>query len=189
VCYELFSTPSFFSLLLSIDQDVASAARQAGCQCGGALHRAAYPRKPRGIPAEARDGFISRLSFCCAACRKRATPASVRFLGRRVYLGLVLALVSQRSPSPRAIHPLLQALSIPRRTLERWREWWRKDFRLTPLWQLGRAWFLPPVVERELPDSLRHRFETADPGDRLAQVLLFLSPLSTRVLSNVTEVR
>jgi hypothetical protein len=188
VCYELFSTPSFFRLLLSIDQDIASTARQAGCQCGGTLHRAAYPRKPRGVPAQERDRFITRLSFCCASCRKRTTPASVRFLGRRVYVGLVLTLVSQRKLTPRAMHPVLQALSISRRTLDRWRQWWREDFRLTPLWQLGRARFIPPVVESELPESLRHRFEIADHDNQFTQLLRFLSPLSTRILSRPAEV-
>lgn len=70
--------------------------------CGGALHRANYPRKVRGLPpgASAGDGAGGpgpelRLSFCCAreGCRKRHTPASLRFLGRRVYAGVVLVLV------------------------------------------------------------------------------------------------
>lgn len=186
MCYEILSKPSFFRLLQRIDQEIATAAQAAGCRCGGALHRAAYPRKPRGLPAGLRDGFLSRLSYCCAVCRKRITPASVRFLGRRVYLGLVLALVSQRAAGAKS--PLWQALKIPRRTLERWRRWWREDFRLTPLWQQLRARFMPLVCEHELPDSLRERFKMADLGDRLVQWLHLLSPLSTRVLSTAAEV-
>jgi hypothetical protein len=112
----------------------------------------------------------------------------VRFLGRRVYVGLVLTLVSQRNPTPRTMHPVLQALSISRRTLERWRQWWRADFRSTPLWQLGRARFVPPVVESELPESLRHRFEIADDANHFTQLLWFLSPLSARILSAPAEV-
>jgi hypothetical protein len=37
-----------------------------------------------------------RFSFCCDrdGCRNRATPPSVRFLGRKVYLGAVVMLIS-----------------------------------------------------------------------------------------------
>jgi hypothetical protein len=43
---------------------------------------------------EVRADHSSRLSFCCAECRKRTTSMSVRFLGRRVYLALAVVLVS-----------------------------------------------------------------------------------------------
>ena len=50
-----------------IDQDTAARAHAAGCRaCGGVLHRADYPRKPRGVAhavLEERDR--RRLSFCC----------------------------------------------------------------------------------------------------------------------------
>ena len=39
---------SFWLFLFSVDQDLAQNARQRGCSCGGRLHRADYPRKPRG---------------------------------------------------------------------------------------------------------------------------------------------
>jgi len=42
------------------------------------------------------DGYDRRHSFCCAeeSCRRRTTPASVRFLGPKVYLGAIVALVT-----------------------------------------------------------------------------------------------
>src|ERR1700726_3419348 len=48
-------------------------------------------RKPRGGPQ-----WDRRYSFCCAEedCRRRLTPESVRFLGRRVYAGLVVVLMA-----------------------------------------------------------------------------------------------
>jgi hypothetical protein len=103
------------------------------------LHRADYPRKPRGCSREVRAGHASRLSYCCARCRKRATPASVRFLGRRVYLGLAVVLVSAR---------LGQLLGVCRRTVARWRDWWREQFPRTPLWRAGCARFMPPRCPR-----------------------------------------
>jgi hypothetical protein len=56
------------------------------------LHRANYPRKPLGCPDEVRADFESRLSFCCNRCRRRTTLMSLCFLGRRVYLSLVVVL-------------------------------------------------------------------------------------------------
>ena len=41
------------------------------------------------------EEYDRRLSFCCAldVCRKRTTPPSLRFLGRKVYLGAVVVLI------------------------------------------------------------------------------------------------
>lgn len=91
MCHALLQNPNFFSLLLQIDMDLAAATRSAGCpSCGGVLHQANYPRKPRACPKEVRADFESRFSFCCNECRKRTTSMSVRFLGRRVYKRLNL---------------------------------------------------------------------------------------------------
>ena len=86
---------SFFALLLQLDQDLAAEARAAGCACGGALHRAHYPRKPRGGPDGLGAEHSVRLSFCCSVegCRKRVTPRSLRFLGRKVFFGVWVLLL------------------------------------------------------------------------------------------------
>ena len=62
----------------------------------GMLHSARYPRKPRGGLDDLGPDYATRLSFCCAVdgCRRRTTPPSVRYLGRRVYLGAVVVLVT-----------------------------------------------------------------------------------------------
>ena len=90
MCHELLQDPNFFRLLLCIDQELAGELKAGGCVCGGVLHRADYPRKPRGCLAEVRSQFESRWSFCCNRCRKRSTSMSVRFLGRRVYLAVAV---------------------------------------------------------------------------------------------------
>ncbi|MFH1269216.1 MAG: hypothetical protein ABIK89_26095 [Planctomycetota bacterium] len=61
-------------------------------RCSGPLHQANYPRKPRGEESDARP--VWRLSFCCGVegCRKRTTPRSLRFFGRKVYLGLTFVI-------------------------------------------------------------------------------------------------
>jgi hypothetical protein len=94
---ELLADARFHNLLLALDRDLAAAARAKGCvRCGGVLHSARFRRKPRGSPAGVDEGYDQRLSFCCATdpCRKRTTPASFRFLGRKVFLGAMVVLVS-----------------------------------------------------------------------------------------------
>ena len=111
-------------LLEKVDEDLADLTRQAGCvYCGGRLHSANYPRKPRGLPKG--QDWPRRFSFCCArdGCRRRATPPSVRFLGRRVYAGFVFVLLSamRHGLSPQRVQSLRASTGAHRRTLERWR--------------------------------------------------------------------
>ena len=180
VCHALLEDPKFFALLLRIDHELATQARAQGCRCGGALHRADYPRKPRGCAAEVRPECSSRLSFCCAECRKRSTLMSVRFLGRRVYLALAVVLVSARraGPTPTAAR-LGMELGVARRTLQRWQDWWREQFPLTPLWRSACARFMPPVSTEQLPGELLERF-TAPVHEALMRLLVWLSPVTVR---------
>ena len=86
--HDLPDDSRFWQFLFSVDLDMADTTRSKGCSCGGRLHRADYPRKPRGGPDDLPEEYRQRLSFCCDrdGCRKRSTPPSVRFLGRKVYL-------------------------------------------------------------------------------------------------------
>jgi hypothetical protein len=178
VCHALLQDPKFFTLLLRIDHELAAQVRADGCRCGGALHRADYPRKPRGGPVELRVDHSSRLSFCCAECRKRATSMSVRFLGRRVYLALAVVLVSARraGPTPAAAR-LGTQLGVARRTMARWREWWHEQFPLTPLWRAACARFMPPLRTQCLPGGLLDRF-TGVAHEALTRLLVWLSPVT-----------
>ena len=169
----------------SAEASVAAAQAQgAGCSCGGVLHRANYPRKPRGCPTLAiREAFSSRLSFCCSRCRRRTTSVSVRFLGRRVYLGLVVVLCSARHAGQNtAAATLCEALAVPLRTLQRWRRWWREDFMHTPLWQAMCARFMPPVSAQGLPGDLLARFG-GEATEALQRLLRFLAPLTVRAVT------
>lgn len=180
VCQILLQDPKFFQLLLQIDIDLAEQTRVRKCSCGGALHRANYPRKPRGCLNEARADFASRFSFCCSQCRKRTTAKSVRFLGRRVYLSLAVVLLSARQAGPTATAARVCAtLAVPVRTLRRWQEWWTRHFPLTPLWQAACARFMPPVATTELPTSLIARFAGCA-AESMRRILTFLTPLTVR---------
>ena len=95
MCHAFLSDARFYQLLFRIDQNLANEVQAGGCRfCGGVLHGARYPRKPRGLRPVRDASHDTRLSFCCAmnGCRRRNTPPSVRFLGRRVYLGVMVIL-------------------------------------------------------------------------------------------------
>ena len=108
---------------------------------------------------------------------------SVCFLGRRVYLGLAVVLMSARHAGQNpAAAQLSETLEIPLRTLERWRHGWREQFPLTPLWQATGARFMPPVATEQCPASLLERFAgTAE--EMLTHLLLFLSPLTGKAIN------
>jgi hypothetical protein len=106
--------------------DLASDAREGSCVvCGGRLHRASYPSKPRGGSTALGPEYDRRFSLCCDrdACRKRTTPPTVRFLGRHVYLAAVLVLATAMRHGVTALRAakLTALLRVSRRTLGRWR--------------------------------------------------------------------
>ena len=174
---------SFWTFLFSVDQGIAENTREKACPCcGERLHRANYPRKPRGadnLPA----AYGLRLSFCCQrdGCRKRVTPPSVRFLGRKVYLGAVVILVTamRQGPSPRRVRELSKLFGVDRRTINRWRAFWREHFPLTNFWKVDRGRLVPAIEVDVLPQSLIEAF-IRDDDDRKGwkKLLIFLSPIT-----------
>lgn len=181
---RLLGDASLWTFLFAVDQDLANYVRQEGCSCGGHLHSANYRRKPRGGPANLPAEVELRLSFCCEreGCRKRCTPASVRFLGRKVYLHAVIVLVAamQQGPSPRRVRELSQLCGADRRTLARWQVFWREQFPRTSFWKVARG-FLAPVIEvAVLPLRLVQAFlgEDTNCREEWRRLLLFLAPIT-----------
>ena len=177
-CQKHLADQELFQLQEKVDADLIEAARLKGCLlCGGKLHRSDYDRKPRGGPQ-----WDVRFSLCCAreGCRRRHTPPSVRFMGRRVYAGLVVVLVSAMSHGlkPERVKLLCEALGIDRRTLERWRQWWLGIFLESAFWREARARFMPPLSHKTMPWSLCVSFEVQR-RDRLLDLLKFLAPITT----------
>lgn len=171
-----------FELLPRIDEDLAEEARRGGCpHCGGRLDSARYPRKLRAA-LELGPDYEYRLSFCCAGrdCRRRLTPPSVRFLGRRVYAGAVVLVASvlDGSGSSEQRRQLRECLGVSPRTLARWRRWWRRIFPQHPFWRAAGGWFRTPVDPGELPASLLARF-AGDARSRVIAALRFLAPITT----------
>jgi hypothetical protein len=181
--HDLPRHASFWLFLFSIDQDLADSARMEGCLCGGRLHCARYPRKPRGGPDDLPEQYRYRLSFCCDRddCRKRMTPPSVRFLGRKVYLGAVVILVAamRQGPSPRRVRELSRLFGADRRTIARWQVFWREHFPQTAFWKVARGRLVPAVKIVVLPRSLLEAFLlTGDPCQDWGRLLQFLSPVT-----------
>ena len=176
----------FWRLLQQIDEETALEVRLRGCPwCGDALHRADYPRKPRGVPrALLGVDYERHLSFCCGreGCRRRTTPESVRFLARRVYLGALVIVVSALSHglNDRRRAALCEMFGVSVRTLLRWRRWWCEVFPATPWWRAGRGQFVPPPAAVALPGTLLTSFGEAGSDSTLVNTLRWLGPLSVQ---------
>jgi hypothetical protein len=179
---ELLRGGSFWSFLLSIDRDLAECTRKKACSCGGRLHCANCPRSPRGGPDDLPEGYNHRFSFCCDrdGCRKRMTPASVRFLGRKVYLGAVVILISamRQGPTPRRVRELSRLFGVDRATIARWQAFWRDHVPRTPFWKVARSSRACGEIAA-LPQSLVEAFcRTDDPCKGWVRLMRFLSPLT-----------
>ena len=171
--------------MFRIDRELSEKERSSGCECGGRLHSARYRRKPRcGVDLEQLDpDYAVRFSYCCDrdGCRRRRTPPSVRFLGRRVYTGAVVVLIAvlAEGATPRRLRRLRQLVGdVSRRTVERWRRWWRETFPQTSFWREHRARFAVAIETERLPASLLERMPGAARA-RLVALLRWLTPITT----------
>ncbi len=183
--HHLLHRRSFWSFLTSIDRDLAERTRHNACSCGGRLHCSNYPRAPRGGPGDLPEEYRYRFSFCCDrdGCRKRATPPSVRFLGRKVYLGALVILISamRQGPAPRRARELSRLFDIDAATIARWQTFWRDQFPETPFWKTARGRLVPVVEIVSLPLSILAAFFRNDDESRAwACLLKFLSPITFR---------
>lgn len=170
-----------YELLLHIDTEYAQSTRETGCPtCGATVHSARYPRKLRGLPAEHLERLdTDRFSFCCSreGCRRRVTPPSVRFLDRRVYLGMVVALVTavRQGPTPPGLSRLNALVGADRRTILRWRQWWQERFPSSSVWILMKGRLMPMVPDSQIPRGVMDAFSTDCPVQRMLLFLKFLA--------------
>jgi len=180
--HHLLRDASFWDFLFTVDQGLANDAKARGCSCGGSLHCANYPRNPRGGGENLPPSYGCRLSFCCdrEGCRKRTTPPSVRFLGRKVFLGAVVVLVAamRHGPSPRRVRELTELFGADRHTIARWCTFWREHFPQTAFWKVKRGRFVS-LATADLPRALLEAFiHRADSQEDRQQLLEFLSPIT-----------
>jgi len=106
----------------------------------------------------------------------------VRFLGRKVYLGAVVVLVSamRQGPTPRRVRELTKLFDANRRTISRWRVFWNEHFPRTTFWKVARARLVPVFEIVDFPRSLLEAFVRRG-DDRVGweKLLRFLSPITT----------
>lgn len=174
----------WFATLTEIDEVFADKVRAGGCaDCGGPLDRADYERKPRGDLGEAAEAYRRRRSFCCRreGCRHRATPPSVRFLGRKVYVAavVVIASVLGRRQALLGRGAPRQVQGVPVRTVRRWLQWWSITFVLTSFWTDAKAFLASPIEETALPGALLARFGVTTERTTLTRMLRWIAPITT----------
>jgi len=162
--HELVFGVEFFARLEAIDARMAAQLAAQGCPfCGGPLHQGNYLRKPRGaLLASGGELYSLRRSLCCGwrDCRRRVLPPSLRFLGRRVYLEVVVLFATVVMQLVNAVREASAATAVPPRTLRRWASWWIGMFPASPTWVELKARFVPPPPdESHLPASLVERLE------------------------------
>lgn len=173
--FDLLNDRRFHRLLMQLDERIAQQAQKQGCKnpgCHGVLHWDNYQRTPRG--AAIGPEFCLRYSLCCSTdgCRKRVTPESVRFPGRKVYLGAVVVVIAALccGATPARMERLKELVGVSSQTVRRWLEWWREILPQTRCWRVVRGRLASPVVLGELPQSLLDRFRGSD----MRRVLLLL---------------
>ena len=179
---EVLRNAHFFELLFRIDEEESQRVRVCGCPyCGGVLYVGHFDRKPRGIlldPGKLPAGFRVRFDWCCGRCRRRTMPPSVRFLGPKVYLAVVVAIatvVGQGSDGD-ARRLLGRELGVSWHTLARWRQWWC-ELTGSDFWQRIRG-KLPVKLEMScLPKALLDSFE-GEITERLRHLLELLGPIT-----------
>ena len=172
----------WLAALAEIDAAAAEKVRASGCvHCGAALDRADYPRKARGELGEAASAYEKRLSFCCRrqGCRKRATPPSLRFLGRKVYIAAVVVAVSAIGQTLRLSGPGRpgRVHGVPVVTLRRWLAWWQSVLGLSAFFAEAKGFLSEPVEVAQLPASLLSRFGQG--AAALGKMLRFIAPVTT----------
>lgn len=185
--------PKTHQLLAHIDRELAQSVQDAGCPlCGDKLDRSNYKRKPRGITGADERAYQARESFCCRrqGCRKRQTPKSVRFLDQRVYVAVVVVLVTamRHGADKKRAARLEQELGVSQWTLRRWRRWWLERFPSSDFWRGARGRFRHPVDESRLPASLLEQFFGPDEDARLVQLLCFLASVPPAVMLSSAQI-
>ncbi len=156
---ELLQSPDLFHLLHRIDIDLADQQQKAGCPfCGSTLHYSNYQRQPRGGPPLA-DELSIRFSLCCSneKCRRRTLPKSTIFMGRRVYFGaaiLIITTLNQNMPQEYSKNLLVQLFEVNRKTINNWLAYFREIFPKTEIWKTVRGLIGCEVENQNLPESL-----------------------------------
>jgi len=186
MCHKYLKDARLFSLLDDIDQELVQKTQEAKCPiCGRRLDVSNFPRKPRCRLFKLTNRFSLRYSLSCSreGRRRRVTPPSVRFLDRKVYLGVVVVLITALSQgaTPSGLKNLKRTLGVDRRTLKRWQKWWKETFPKSEFWQqASRQLFPNSPSSSSLPNSLLEVFDIESSLDNFIKFLRFISPITAK---------
>lgn len=174
--------PEFLNSLYEFDKLEAERVKLCGCpHCGGKLDRSDYWRNPRGL-AVLESKYKRRFSFCCRVCRRRVTPGSVRFLGRKVYLGLVIVLISylRQGQEPVLLKRLCALSGSSEVTIRRWLSWWQNAVVTSDFWRGSRSFFVRQLNEERFVFSLYAVFRSISNNikEALQKLLQFFKPIT-----------
>lgn len=156
----------FFEELRNLDHALFLKVKSEGCLlCKSQLDTSNFKRKPRGLG----EREEIRYSLCCRkeGCRKRVTPPSLRFFGRRVYSAWVFILALNY------LKELGLQDKILKQTLARWKSFWRIQLsEQGPFMRKARS-FLPPALgECTLPGDILPYFKFPEKNSWI-QILKF----------------
>lgn len=176
------SAEKFIEELLVLDRIEAKRVQAQGCpECGGNLDRSDYERHPRGLGILQSQKW-RRISLCCRDCRKRTTPSSAIFLGRKVYIGLVVVLLShlRGKANPELLSKVASLGCMSEVTIRRWLKWWKEPVLSSSFWKDKKSLFSMPVNELYFPSTLYEYFRRASSTIQtcLHNLLKFLRPLT-----------
>ena len=178
---ELELGSEFFEGLRAIDAEISARVAAEACRfCGGRVNQGNYLRKPRGgLLAGAAERFRVRFSLCCGrdGCRRRATPPSVRFLGRRVYVGAAVIVASIIAMARSTASDARRVTGIAPRTTRRWLRWWRGGFVMTAVF-VDIAARIVGIDRQRLPASILEHI-AAPVETAMRRLLGWLAPLTT----------
>jgi len=180
--HKILFNATFHLLLIQIDEEFLNQTAQKGCPyCGNKLHLANYDRSPFGLLSQFRQYYDERFSLCCSSCRKRTTPQSVRFFGRRWYPAPLFVLISalMLGINERRLKQIKRHLGIvvSESTWKRWRKWWQQSYEATSFWKQAKGFALTIGIKKLFPRALFVLFQGSF-EEKLRLLLKFLSPLT-----------
>ncbi len=180
---KLLSEKSFHSHLYEIDLKLATEGKSGRCPvCGGQLNWANFSRKPRGVSGTVRAFYMKRFALCCACdgCRKRVTPFSMRFLGRKQHVSPVLVVYSAMLQRVRGgrLRKLAARLGVSTELAEHWKTWW-SALRRTAFWIRVRGVLPATFKQNDLPRGLLLVFK-GSAREQLTSLLRLLLPLTSQ---------
>jgi len=127
----------------------------------------------RGVADEAVGYFERRFSFCCGRCRRRQTPPSLRFADHWVY-AMAAVLVATVLAVEKSLAAAARQLGAARRTVGRWRHWFRDALPKSQWWGRHTGLFREPPEQERMPLSLLDQIAGATEAERAFRALKLL---------------